>query len=76
MYRRLVMVVVGLLALGLTWDAVRAVFLATGLSTDITDIVSALVVALLFGAVYAAALLLCGLVSAFRSGLWTFASLR
>lgn len=67
---------VGLLALGPTWDVVRAVFLSRGLSGDVRDIVSALVVALLFGAVYAAALLLCGLVSAFRSGLWTFASLR
>ena len=67
---------VGLLALAPTWDVVRAVFLSRGLSGDIRDIASAMVVALLFGAVYAAALLLCGLVSAFRSGLWTFASLR
>jgi hypothetical protein len=67
---------VGLVVLGLTWDAVRAVFLSTGLSGDLRDIVSTLAVALLFGAVYAAALLLCGLVSAFRSGLWTYASLR
>jgi hypothetical protein len=63
-------------ALSVVWDIVRSVFLSTGLSGELRDIVSALVVALLFGTIFAAALLLCGLVSTFRAGLWTFASLR
>jgi len=68
--------VISLPALALAWDAVRSVFLATGLSGDVADIGGSLLVALLFGAVFAAALFVCGLVSAIRSGLWTLASLR
>ena len=62
--------------LSLTWQAVESVFLSTGLSADLRDLVSALVVALLFGAVFAICLMVCGIVSTVRSGLWTLASLR
>lgn len=69
-------VLVSVAVLALAWDAVRSVFLSSGLAGGLLDIVSALLVALLFGAVYTGALLLCGFVSAVRAGLWTFASLR
>jgi hypothetical protein len=62
--------------LSVVWGIVRSVFLSNGLSGDVRDIVSALVVALLFGVAFAGALLLCGLVSVIRGGLWTLASLR
>jgi len=62
--------------LSLMWGVVESVFLSTGLSTDPRDLISALLVALLFGAVFALALLMCGLVSTVRAGLWTLASLR
>jgi len=60
----------------LTWDAVRFVFLSTGLSGGAQELAGALVVALFFGGVFAASLLLGGLVSTVRAGLWTLASLR
>ena len=63
-------------ALSATWQAVESVFLSTGISGGLREIVSALLVALLFGGVFAGALVVCGVVSAFRAGLWTFASLR
>ncbi len=62
--------------LSVTWQAVESAFLSTGLSGGLLEIVSALLVALLFGGIFAACLFLCGLVSTVRSGLWTFASLR
>ncbi len=67
---------IGVVALSVTWQAVRAVFLATGLSGSVQDVAGALVVALVFGAVFTCALALCGLVSIVRAGLWTLASLR
>ena len=67
---------VGVLALNVVWQAVRAVFLATGLSGSVQDIAGALVVALIFGAVFTIALTLSGAVSIVRAGLWTLASLR
>jgi hypothetical protein len=69
-------VVLSIAVLSVAWTAVRSVFLSTGLSGDITAIASALVVALLFGVVFAASLLIGGVVSAVRAGLWTLASLR
>lgn len=69
-------IVVSFAVLSVAWQAVEAVFLSTGLSGDVGDIASALFVALLFGVLFAACLFVCGLVSAFRSGLWTLASLR
>ena len=58
------------------WLAVESVFLSTGLSTDLRELVSALIVAIALGLAFAAALFLGGLVSAARAGLWTLASLR
>jgi len=69
-------IAIGVVALSVTWQAVRAVFLATGLSGSVQDVAGALVVALIFGAVFTAALALGGLVSIVRAGLWTLASLR
>ncbi len=69
-------VAVSVVVLSAMWGVVESVFLSTGLSTDIRDLVSALLVAGVFGAVFALALLLCGLVSTIRAGLWTLASLR
>ena len=63
-------------ALGLAWEAVRSVYLSTGLSGGIRDLASALLVALLFGGVFAATLFVGGLISTIRSGMWTLASLR
>lgn len=62
--------------LSATWQVVQSVFLSTGLSGDLRDLTSAVIVALLFGLLFSACLFLCGLVSTVRSGLWTFASLR
>ena len=63
-------------ALGLAWEAVRSVYLSTGSSGGIRDLASALLVALLFGGVFAATLFVGGLISTIRSGMWTLASLR
>jgi hypothetical protein len=68
--------VLSLAALAFAWDAVRSVFLSSGLSGDLRDVFGALLVALMFGTVFAGALVLCGLVSTIRAGLWTLASLR
>jgi hypothetical protein len=69
-------VVLALVVLAVAWDAVRSVFLSTGLSGGLRDVASGVLVALLFGTVFTAALALCGLVSTLRAGLWTLASLR
>jgi hypothetical protein len=69
-------IVLSLAALGLSWDVVRSVFLTTGLSGESSEVVSAVLVALLFATVFTGALVLCGLVSTIRAGLWTLASLR
>jgi hypothetical protein len=69
-------VAVSYICLSLAWQAVESVFLATGLSGGLREIVSAVLVALMFGAVFAGAMLLTGLVSTVRAGLWTLASLR
>ncbi len=69
-------VVLGVVVLGVAWQAVESVFLSNGLSGGLRELVSALLVALLFGGVFAGALVVCGLVSAIRAGLWTLASLR
>jgi hypothetical protein len=58
------------------WVAVESVFLTTGLSGDVRELVSAIIVAVLLGVAFSAALFAGGLVSAFRAGLWTLASLR
>ena len=68
--------IVGAAALSLAWAAVRDVFLSTDLSGSVVDVAGALVVALVFGAVFTGALTLSGLVSLTRAGLWTLASLR
>jgi hypothetical protein len=67
---------VSVTVLGLVWQAVRSVFLATDLSGGLPEVLAGLLVALLFAAVYAGALVLCGFASAVRAGLWTFAALR
>lgn len=64
------------IVLSATWQVVQSVFLSTGLSGDLRDLTSAIIVALLFGLLFSACLFLCGLVSTVRSGLWTLASLR
>jgi hypothetical protein len=69
-------IALSLAALGLSWDVVRSVFLTTGLSGESSEVVSAVLVALLFATVFTGALVLCGLVSTIRAGLWTLASLR
>jgi hypothetical protein len=69
----MVVIYVGLSA---CWLAVESVFLSTGLSTDLRELVSALILAVALGAAFAGALFLGGLVSAVRAGLWTLASLR
>jgi len=58
------------------WGVVSSVFLSTGLTGDLSDLTSAILVALLFGLLFSACLFVCGLVSTIRSGLWTLASLR
>jgi hypothetical protein len=62
--------------LSATWQVVQSVFLSTGVSGDLRDLTSAIIVALLFGLLFSACLFLCGLISTVRSGLWTLASLR
>jgi hypothetical protein len=69
-------VVISVGALSLAWDGVRSVFLSTGLSGGLPNVVAGLLVAALFAAVYVAALVLCGFVSALRASFWTLASLR
>ena len=63
-------------ALTLAWQVVESVFLSTGLSGGLREIVSAVLIAVVFGGLFTAALALCGLVSTVRAGLWTLASLR
>jgi hypothetical protein len=72
----IVAVAVAILALALAWDAVRSVFLTSGFSGGMREVVSAVLVALLFATVFTGALVLCGLVSTIRAGLWSLASLR
>lgn len=62
--------------LRLTWASVQSYFLSNGLSGGARELLTAAVLALLFSAVFAAVVAVCGLVSAVRSGLWTLASLR
>jgi len=69
-------VAVSIAALTLAWDFVRRVFLATGLSGGLQELISGVLAALVFGIVFAGTLLLCGIVSSVRAGLWTLASLR
>ena len=69
-------VAMALLVLGLSWDVVRSVFLTSGMSTDVRELVSGVLVALLFATVFTGVLALCGLISTIRAGLWTLASLR
>ena len=67
---------VSFVVLSAMWGIVESVMLSTGLSGDLRDLISAVVVVLLFGLLFSACLFLCGLVSTVRSGLWTLASLR
>ncbi len=64
------------IALAFVWQGVESVFLSGGMAGGLREIVSAVLVALMFGALFTVAFAMCGLVSAVRAGLWTLASLR
>jgi hypothetical protein len=60
----------------LAWETVRSTYLATGSRTDAQSVTGLVVVTIALAAVFVASVLLCGLASAIRSGLWTMDGLR
>jgi len=60
----------------LAWETVRSTYLATGSRTDAQSVTGLVMVTVALAAVFVAGVLLCGLASAIRSGLWTMDALR
>jgi hypothetical protein len=60
----------------LAWETVRSTYLATGSRTDAQSVTGLVMVTVALAAVFVAGVLLCGLASAIRSGLWTMDGLR
>jgi hypothetical protein len=63
-------------SLRLAWETVRSTYLATGSQTDTQSVTGLVLVTVALAAVFVAGVLLCGLASALRSGLWTLDGLR
>lgn len=60
----------------LAWETVRSTYLATGSRTDAQSVTGLVLVTVALAAVFVAGVMLCGLASALRSGLWTMDGLR
>jgi hypothetical protein len=67
---------VGMWAMSLAWQATQAAFLSGGWASQAEQIVAMIGASVVLAAVFGLALVLCGLVSAVRASLWSFASLR
>lgn len=63
-------------AIGVTWHAVRAAFLATTSWTEVLSDPSALLIAVMLAAIFSSALLLAGFAGAVRAALWNVDALR
>ncbi len=61
---------------GIAWHTARSVFLSAGWSTQAEQVLALLGAAILLGAVFGLALLVCGIASAIRASVWSLASLR
>ena len=69
-------IALGAWGISLAWQAARSVFLSDGWANETEQLVAMLGASTLLAAVFSAALLLGGVVSALRAALWSLASLR